>query len=90
MTRLIARRGAARHAPENSLVALLSAYTAGADSLAIEVRRTADGQLVLAADDDLLRLTGTSAKVSTSDLADLLRLDLSETFRPPGSPNFRY
>lgn len=90
MTRLIARRGAARHAPENSLVALLSAYTAGADGLAIEVRRTADGQLVLAADDDLSRLTGTATKVSTSFLAELLRLDMSETFRPPASPGFHY
>lgn len=90
MTRLIASRGAARHAPENSLVALLSAYTAGADGLAIEVRRTADGHLVLAADDDLTRLTGTSVKVSTSHLADLLALDMSEAFRPPVSPNFHY
>lgn len=90
MTCLIARRGAARHAPENSLVALLSAYTAGADGLAIEVRRTADGQLVLAAEDDLSRLTGASAKVSTSVLADLLALDMSKTFRPLASSNFHY
>ncbi|PRN02986.1 hypothetical protein A0O30_19615 [Pseudomonas sp. LLC-1] len=90
MTRLIARRGAARHAPENSLVALLSAYTAGADGLAIEVRCTLDGQLVLAADDDLSRLTGTTVKVSTSTLEDLLALDMSETFRPLASPNFHY
>ncbi|TIW29373.1 MAG: hypothetical protein E5V63_01250 [Mesorhizobium sp.] len=88
--RIIAHRGAPHHAPENTRYSLLAAYAAGADVLAIDVKMTADGELVLAADSDLARLTGSSAVVETSTLAQLKALNLAATFKPANSPDFHY
>lgn len=88
--RIIAQRGASRQAPENSRCSLLAAYAAGADVLAIDVRMTADEELVLAADSDLVRLTSSSAVVENSTLAQLKALDLAATFKPANSPDFHY
>lgn len=88
--RIIAHRGAPRQAPENSRCSLLAAYAAGADVLAIDVRMTADGELVLAADSDLVRLTGSSTVVENSTLIQLKALDLAATFKPANSPDFHY
>src|SRR3712207_1613660 len=89
--RLIASGGAARHAPENSLPALLCAYTAGADVIAIDVRRTSDGHFVLAADPDMTRLAGDAAVVEESPLSALRKLDVAKTFRSAGaSPTFYF
>ncbi|MBY5340429.1 glycerophosphodiester phosphodiesterase family protein [Rhizobium leguminosarum] len=88
--RIIAHRGAPLHAPENSRFSLLAAYAAGADVLAIDVRMTSDGELVLAADSDLAQLTGISTVVENSTLAQLKALNLAETFQPAGSADFHY
>ncbi|QCO00107.1 hypothetical protein D3093_33155 (plasmid) [Azospirillum argentinense] len=87
---VIALRGAPRHAPENTQVSLLSAYAAGADAIAVDVRRTVDGHLVLAAESDLARLAGTSAIVEALPLSALSKLNLAATFTSPGSLGFTY
>jgi len=47
MTSILAHRGAAQSAPENSLDAFEAAAHLGADGVELDVRRTADGCLVL-------------------------------------------
>lgn len=53
----IAHRGASHVAPENTLSALRSALASGADMVEVDVRRTADGALVLMHDETLARTT---------------------------------
>lgn len=83
--RIVAHRGTRLHAPENTLTALVSAHTAGADVLELDLQLTADGVLVLSHDGDVERLTGTKGKISTMTLAELRKLDFSAKFRPRGA-----
>jgi glycerophosphoryl diester phosphodiesterase len=53
----IAHRGASHLAPENTLSAVRSALALGADMVEVDVRRTADGALVLMHDATLARTT---------------------------------
>jgi Glycerophosphoryl diester phosphodiesterase family len=54
---IIAHRGASAFAPENTLEAYAAAMDYGADGCEVDIRRTADGVLVLFHDDMLDRLT---------------------------------
>jgi glycerophosphoryl diester phosphodiesterase len=60
---LIAHRGASGEAPENTLAAYDLALEQGADVLEVDVRATADGELVLLHDPTLLRTTGDPRRV---------------------------
>mgnify|MGYP001149188917 CR=1 FL=1 len=53
----IGHRGAAGHAPENTLAAIETGVTLGADFVEIDVRRTADGVLVALHDASVKRTT---------------------------------
>lgn len=53
---------------------------AGADRVECDVRRTADGALVLMHDDDVSRTTAGSGRVSAMTLAEVRRLDASARF----------
>lgn len=53
----IAHRGASHLAPENTLSAVRSALALGADMVEVDIRRTADGALVLMHDATLARTT---------------------------------
>lgn len=55
---LVAHRGLMETYPENTLVSLESALLSGADYIEFDVQCTADGQLVVFHDTDLLRTTG--------------------------------
>ena len=68
LTQIVAHRGASREAPENTLAAFAKAIEIGADMIEFDVRRAADGTLVVSHDrvrkaahvptlDDTLRLT---------------------------------
>jgi glycerophosphoryl diester phosphodiesterase len=68
LTQIVAHRGASREAPENTLAAFAKAIEIGADMIEFDVRRAADGPLVVSHDrvrkgahvptlDDTLRLT---------------------------------
>ncbi|MFD2077533.1 Glycerophosphoryl diester phosphodiesterase [Actinopolymorpha cephalotaxi] len=54
---VIAHRGASGDAPENTVAAFTAALDQDADFIETDVRRTADGELVLFHDGDLLRTT---------------------------------
>lgn len=88
--RIAAHRGARRHAPENSLPALISGYTGGADVLEINLQLTQDGHLVISHDGTTDRLTGDPGVIANMQLPDLMKLDFSKTYQPPNSPIFHY
>lgn len=76
MPLVIAHRGASAYAPENTLAAFQLAHTQGADMLELDVRRSADGVLVVFHDATTERWDGQPRPVSTCTLADLRRLDI--------------
>jgi hypothetical protein len=78
------------HAPEATRVAYLSAYTAGADLLHLPVRRTADGQIVVAADATVARQTGAPGAIAELTLAQLRALDWGATYRDASGAAYAY
>ena len=68
---VIAHRGGALLAPENTVQAFQAATAAGADAVETDLRLTADGALVCLHDADLLRLCGDARAVVELDLATI-------------------
>ncbi|ANY05230.1 hypothetical protein AFB00_01660 [Pseudonocardia sp. HH130630-07] len=87
-TEVVAHRGASGDAPENTLAAVEEAITQRADSIEVDVQRTADGELVLLHDATLARTTDVddvfpdraSAPVGEFTLAELKQLDAGSWF----------
>jgi glycerophosphoryl diester phosphodiesterase len=69
--KIIGHRGAAALAPENTLAAVQAGIDAGADMVEIDVRTTADGQVVLCHDKSLARAGQKPLLISSTSLADL-------------------
>ena len=88
--RVLAHRGNRLHAPENTRTSLVSAYTAGAGALELDVQLTKDGRLVVSHDPTTERVAGSNHTIIDTDLADLRKLDVGETFRPRGAAEFHY
>ena len=72
---VIAHRGGADLAPENTLAALRAGLEAGADAFEFDVRATKDGHLVLMHDETLERTTSGQGLLRRATLEDLGRLD---------------
>lgn len=85
MVRLSAYRGNVLHAPENSRVAFLSAYTAGADVLELDVQLSGDGQPVVASPTALTEMSGGAGKIEDFDLSALRKIDFGAKFHVRGS-----
>jgi glycerophosphoryl diester phosphodiesterase len=67
---VLGHRGSRKPGPENTAVAVDAALTAGADGIEVDVRRTADGDLVCVHDARLPRLGGRAViRRSTAELA---------------------
>jgi glycerophosphoryl diester phosphodiesterase len=79
---LMGHRGTRAHAPENTLEAYRWAVDNGADGLEIDVRMTADGQLVSLHDTTVGRTTDHPADVALAGLtlSELQRLDAGAWF----------
>src|SRR5438105_5343955 len=71
----IGHRGAAGHAPENTIAAIRKGIALGADFVEIDVRRTRDGRLVLLHDALVDRTTHGCGPVSQMTWEELQRLD---------------
>ena len=82
---VIAHRGGAGLRPENTLAAFAYADEIGADVLEMDVRRTADNQLVVIHDATLDRTTTGSGAVNTLTVAEIKRLDAAFRFSPTGA-----
>ena len=72
---IVAHRGLVEDAPENTLPAIAKAIELGCAIAEIDVRYTADGELVLAHDATLERATDGTGSVASKTLAELKKLD---------------
>lgn len=72
---VIAHRGGAGLAPENTLTAFRQAVKLGADAIELDVQLSRDGQVVVIHDERLERTTDGTGWVGDHTLAELRRLD---------------
>lgn len=84
---VIAHRGGAARAPENTLEAMRLGIADGADALEMDVRMSADGEVVVIHDPTVERTTGAAGAVEKMTLSELRALDAGSHFRgrPPSS-----
>lgn len=71
---MIAHRGSSAYAAEHTWAAFDLALAQGADMLELDIRVTADGELVVLHDPTLLRTTGDPRAIGSVTLRDVLRL----------------
>lgn len=79
---VIGHRGAAGHAPENTIASLEKAAALGVRWVEFDVKLSADGIPVLFHDDKLKRTTGGKGAVADCSWADLQRLEAGGWFGP--------
>lgn len=71
----VGHRGAAGHAPENTLAAIQKGIALGVDFVELDVRRTADGVLVILHDETVNRTTDGNGRVDRLFLRDIEKLN---------------
>lgn len=76
--RVLAHRGLATAAPENSLLAFAHALAVGVDHIETDVHVSADGVAVIAHDPDLDRVAASPVGVDHLTVAELAAVDLGE------------
>ncbi|HEY7699951.1 MAG TPA: glycerophosphodiester phosphodiesterase family protein, partial [Vicinamibacteria bacterium] len=79
---VIGHRGAAAHAPENTLSSVERAIQDGADWVEIDVQETADGEVVVLHDSDFMKLAGSPLKIWEGSFAEVRALDIGGWFGP--------
>lgn len=77
---VVGHRGAAGHAPENTVLSFEKAAALGAHAFECDLRLTADGEVVVMHDAIVDRVTNGSGLVSRYSLVDLRRLDAGGWF----------
>ena len=77
---IFAHRGASAHAPENTLAAFALAIRQGAPAIELDVRLSADGQVMVIHDATVDRTTDGSGRVADLPLAALKQLDAGAKF----------
>jgi glycerophosphoryl diester phosphodiesterase len=80
---IIGHRGAAGYEPENTLLSFQKAVEIGVDWVEMDIRRSADGHLVVIHDDTVDRTTNGHGKVSEMTLAELKQLDAGKGQKIP-------
>lgn len=85
---IIGHRGAAAHAPENTLPSFRLAERAGADVLELDVHLSADGVPVVIHDPSLLRTAGRDLVVAGESFARLQDADAGSRFTRDGGRTF--
>jgi glycerophosphoryl diester phosphodiesterase len=81
-TQIIAHRGGAWVAPENSIAAFERAIADGADWLELDVQENADGEVVVEHDRDFMRSAGVKLEVRRATTAEIAELDIGSSFGP--------
>jgi len=79
---IVAHRGAAGKAPENTLASVQQAIEDGADWIEIDVQESKDGEVVVIHDSDFMKLAGVSMKVWEGTLKQLREIDIGSWFSP--------
>ncbi|UOW00414.1 glycerophosphodiester phosphodiesterase family protein [Agrococcus sp. SCSIO52902] len=82
--RVLAHRGLALEAPENTMRAFIAALDAGATFLETDVHATADGVAVIAHDPSLDRVAGRDIVIEETLWQDLSEIDLGQSEGVPG------
>ena len=77
---IFAHRGASVHAPENTLEAFQLAFQQGADGIELDVKLSADGEVVVIHDATVERTTDGHGRVASLPLASLRTLDAGSLF----------
>jgi glycerophosphoryl diester phosphodiesterase len=79
---IIAHRGAAGRAPENTLASVRQALEDGADWVEIDVQETLDGRIAVIHDSDLMKLAGKELNIWDATLEQLQQVDIGSWFSP--------
>jgi glycerophosphoryl diester phosphodiesterase len=79
---VIAHRGDSAHCPENTAAAFESALRAPIDGIELDLRLTADGEVVVCHDADLRRFGGGGSPVVRQNSAALRSQDIGSWFAP--------
>jgi len=79
---IIAHRGASGAAPENTLASVRQALQDGTDWVEIDVQETADGEIVVVHDSDLMKLAGVNLRIWDATLQQLAEIDVGSSFGP--------
>ena len=83
-TQVWAHRGASAYAPENTLEAFRLAAEMGADGVELDVQLSRDGELVVAHDETIDRVSNGTGYIKDYTLAQLKKLSFNRLF-----PNFK-
>jgi len=86
-TMIQAHRGASAYRPENTLEAFSAAVEQGADGIELDVQLSKDGEIVVAHDARLERVSNGTGYLNDYTLDELKTLDFGTLF--PGSPACR-
>ena len=90
MTLVVAHRGAAAAAPENTMEAFRLAVEIGADAVELDVHLTADGKLAVIHDETVDRTTDLTGSVASMTMKQIRVADAGYRFEAPaGSFPFR-
>jgi len=79
---VVAHRGAAGKAPENTLASIRQAIKDGTDWVEIDVQETVDGEVVVIHDSDFMKLANISLKVWDGTLEQIRDIDVGSWFDP--------
>jgi glycerophosphoryl diester phosphodiesterase len=79
---VVAHRGAAGKAPENTMASVKQAISDGADWVEIDVQESADGEVVVIHDSDFMKLAGVNLKVWNATLTQMRDIDIGSWFDP--------
>lgn len=87
---VIAHRGGAGRAPENTLAAFEQSAALGAAAIELDVRLSRDGEVVVIHDATVDRTTDGTGAVSSRTAAELGRLDAGHRFTPDAGRTFPF
>ena len=79
---VIGHRGFAAAAPENTMPSFEKALAQNVDYIELDVQLSADRQIIVCHDPNLLRLTGENVELSSLTLDELRRLDFGSWYSP--------
>jgi len=79
---IIAHRGSSAVAPENTLAAFRLAAEQRTDMIELDVQESSDGQVLVAHDADLMKVSGNPASIWETDAATLRAIDIG-TYKDP-------
>ena len=79
---VIAHRGSSASAPENTLASFRLAAEQHTDFIELDVQESADGQVLVVHDSDLMKVGGSPAKIWGADAATLRAVDIG-SFKDP-------